>query len=404
METMIQIRFGELSTKGKNKKRFINQLSKNIHIALYEFPSIVMKESLDHIFLELNGAPKDIIIEKLKMIFGIQSFSPVYVIPKQYDSLEKAVIAVIKEEETTGKTFKIDTKRSDHFYEWNTNDLNSKLGALVLEQLPDLKVKMKQPDLSIRVDVKEKNFLLSTKNYMGAGGLPVGTSGKGVLMLSGGIDSPVAGYLAMKRGVGIVAVHFSSPPYTSPQSLQKTKDLVAKLTNFGGVITHIEVPFSEIQGEIKTAIPEGYTMTITRRMMLRITDVIRDNCSALAVFTGESLGQVASQTMESIQVINEVTNTPIIRPVATMDKLEIIEIAKKIDTFELSIQPFEDCCTIFAPKSPKTKPHLDKVKRYEGKLDMDGLIERALEDLTVTKIRSEKEYSDLKQKSVLDLL
>lgn len=223
-------------------------------------------------------------------------------------------------------------------------------------------------------------------------------------MMSGGIDSPVAGYLAMKRGVEIEAVHFHSPPYTSPQALQKAKDLTAKLTKFSGSIQFVEVPFTEIQEEIKARIPEGYSMTITRRMMLRLTDRIREQRKGLAIFNGESLGQVASQTMESMMAINEVTNTPVIRPVATMDKLEIIQIAEKIDTFDLSIQPFEDCCTIFAPTAPKTKPRLDKVKHYEEKLDVEGLIQRAMDGLVVTNITAEESSQQQSEDQFADLL
>lgn len=215
-------------------------------------------------------------------------------------------------------------------------------------------------------------------------------------MLSGGIDSPVAGYFAMKRGVEIEAVHFASPPYTSEQALQKAKDLTKKLTPYVGGIQFIEVPFTEVQEEIKKHVPQGYWMTITRRMMLRLTDAIREARHGLIILNGESLGQVASQTLQSMVAINEVTNTPIIRPVATMDKLEIIDVAQEIDTFELAIQPFEDCCTIFAPPQPKTRPKLEKVHLYEERLDIAGMMERALAGLKIEEIQaSEKaEFAD----------
>ncbi|MFR4955678.1 MAG: tRNA sulfurtransferase, partial [Enterococcus gallinarum] len=214
--------------------------------------------------------------------------------------------------------------------------------------------------------------------------------------LSGGIDSPVAGYFAMKRGVEIEAVHFASPPYTSEQALQKAKDLTKKLTPYVGGIQFIEVPFTEVQEEIKKHVPQGYWMTITRRMMLRLTDAIREARHGLIILNGESLGQVASQTLQSMVAINEVTNTPIIRPVATMDKLEIIDVAQEIDTFELAIQPFEDCCTIFAPPQPKTRPKLEKVHLYEERLDIAGMMERALAGLKIEEIQaSEKaEFAD----------
>lgn len=388
METRIQIRFGELSTKGKNKKRFIQQLSRNIREATQDYPQIKIQPNHDFIFLDLNDADEAVITSRLKDIFGIQNFSPVYVIPRDYETARAAVVELMQGLETEGKTFKIATRRSDHSYEHDTNWLNAEFGAAVLQNIPNITVQVKKPDITVRVDVKKDHFLISTETYQGAGGLPVGSSGRGVLMLSGGIDSPVAGYLAMKRGVEIEAVHFHSPPYTSPQALKKAKDLTAKITRFGGQIQFIEVPFTEIQEEIKAKIPEGYAMTITRRMMLRITDAVREKRKALAIFNGESLGQVASQTLESMIAINAVTTTPIIRPVATMDKNEIIDIAQKIDTFDLSIHPFEDCCTIFAPAAPKTKPQIDRAERYEEQLDIVGLVERAVEGMIVTPITS----------------
>ena len=398
METRIQIRFGELSTKGKNKKRFIQQLSRNIREATQDYPQIKIQPNHDFIFLDLNDADEAVITSRLKDIFGIQNFSPVYVIPRDYETARAAVVELMQGLETEGKTFKIATRRSDHSYEHDTNWLNAEFGAAVLQNIPNITVQVKKPDITVRVDVKKEHFLISTETYQGAGGLPVGSSGRGVLMLSGGIDSPVAGYLAMKRGVEIEAVHFHSPPYTSPQALKKAKDLTAKITRFGGQIQFIEVPFTEIQEEIKAKIPEGYAMTITRRMMLRITDAVREKRKALAIFNGESLGQVASQTLESMIAINAVTTTPIIRPVATMDKLEIIQMAEKIDTFELSIQPFEDCCTIFAPPQPKTRPKLEKVTKYEQRLDIEGMIARSMANLVHSDISAsqiEEDFSDL---------
>ena len=272
------------------------------------------------------------------------------------------------------------------------------LGNAIVDIFPDIKAQMKQPDINLRVEIRVEGAYLSYEMLQGAGGLPVGTAGKGMLMLSGGIDSPVAGYFAMKRGVEIEAVHFASPPYTSEQSLQKAKDLAKKLTPYVGSVHFIEVPFTEIQEEIKKHVPQGYWMTITRRMMLRLTDAIRQQRKGLIIVNGESLGQVASQTLQSMVAINEVTNTPIIRPVATMDKLEIIQMAEKIDTFELSIQPFEDCCTIFAPPQPKTRPKLEKVPKYEQRLDIEGMIARSMANLVHSDISAsqvEEDFSDL---------
>ena len=377
----IMVRYGELSTKGKNRKSFIMQLAQNVRQALKEFPEIKIHADRDRMHLLLNGA--DIRVEK------------------DVEVLKQAVQDIMKEIYTGKETFKIIAKRSDHQFELTSNELNQTLGNAVFDIFPHIQVQMRQPDIPLRVEIRRDGAYLSYETIKGAGGLPVGTSGKGMLMLSGGIDSPVAGYFAMKRGVEIEAVHFASPPYTSEQALQKAKDLTAKLAPYVGTIHFIEVPFTEIQEEIKKSVPQGYWMTITRRMMLRLTDEIRRIRHGLVILNGESLGQVASQTLQSMVAINEVTNTPIIRPVATMDKLEIIEVAEQIDTFNLSIQPFEDCCTIFAPPQPKTRPQLEKVHQYEERLAIDEMIQRALAGLKMEEIQAEssnektEEFSEL---------
>lgn len=386
MKTRILIRYGELSTKGRNKKMFTQRLASNIKKALVEFPQVKVIPDYDFMYLDLHEAPEEPVIEKVKPIFGIQSISPVYIIEKDMEVAKKVVLDLLNQEDLEGKTFKIMTKRSDHTFEMDTNQINLFLGDTVLEAFPNIKVQLKQPDITVRIDVRREHLMVSLKTIQGAGGLPVGTSGRAMLMLSGGIDSPVAGYLAMKRGMEIQCVHFASPPYTSPQALEKTKRLAAKIARFGGSIQFLTVPFSRIQEEIKKNVPEAYLMTIMRRFMLRITDQLRDNARALAIANGESVGQVASQTLDSMVAINDVTNTPIIRPVATMDKLDIIKVAEEIDTFELSIQPFEDCCTVFAPPSPKTKPKLEKARQYEARLDIEGLIKEAVEGTVIEEI------------------
>ncbi|MDB7100825.1 MULTISPECIES: tRNA uracil 4-sulfurtransferase ThiI [Enterococcus] len=397
----IMVRYGELSTKGKNRRSFIMQLAQNVRQALSDFPEIKIHAERDRMHLLLNGVDGDLVIPKLAKIFGIQNFSPSVRVEKEVQSLKQAVQEIMQEIYTGKETFKIIAKRSDHSFELDSNELNQALGNAVIDVFPDIQVQMRKPDIALRVEIRRDGAYLSYETIKGAGGLPVGTSGKGMLMLSGGIDSPVAGYFAMKRGVEIEAVHFASPPYTSEQALQKAKDLTVKLTPYVGKIEFIEVPFTEVQEEIKRVVPQGYWMTITRRMMLRLTDEIRRIRHGLVILNGESLGQVASQTLQSMVAINEVTNTPIIRPVATMDKLEIIEVAEQIDTFDLSIQPFEDCCTIFAPPQPKTRPRLEKVHQYEERLDIDGMIERALAGLKIETIHTEtakeqvEEFSDL---------
>ena len=386
MKTRILIRYGELSTKGRNKKMFTQKLASNIKKALVDFPQVKVIPDYDFMYLDLHEAPEEAVIEKVKPIFGIQSISPVYIVEKDMEVAKKVVLDLLSQEDLEGKTFKIMTRRSDHTFEMDTNQINLFLGDAVLEAFPDIKVQLKQPDITVRIDVRREHIMVSLKTIQGAGGLPVGTSGRVMLMLSGGIDSPVAGYLAMKRGMEIQCVHFASPPYTSPQALEKTKLLAAKIARFGGSIQFLTVPFSRIQEEIKKSIPEAYLMTIMRRFMLRITDQLRENARALAIANGESVGQVASQTLDSMVAINDVTNTPIIRPVATMDKLDIIKVAEEIDTFELSIQPFEDCCTVFAPPSPKTKPKLEKARQYEARLDVEGLIKEAVEGTVIEEI------------------
>ena len=397
----IMVRYGELSTKGKNRKSFIMQLAQNVRQALSDFPEIKIHADRDRMHLLLNGADSALVIPKLAKIFGIQNFSPSIRIEKDVQKLKDAVQAIMKEVYTGKETFKIIAKRSDHDFELTSNELNQTLGNAVVDIFPDIEAQMRKPDIPLRVEIRRDAAYLSYETIKGAGGLPVGTSGKGMLMLPGGIDSPVAGYFAMQRGVEIEAVHFASPPYTSEQALQKAKDLTAKLTPYVGKIEFIEVPFTEIQEEIKKNIPQGYWMTITRRMMLRLTDEIRRLRHGLIIHKGESLRQVASQALQSMVAINEVTNTPIIRPVATMDKLEIIEVAEQIDTFELSVQPFEDCCTIFAPPQPKTRPRLDKVHQYEERLPIEEMIERALSGLkmetihTATEAEQVEEFADL---------
>ena len=386
MKTRILIRYGELSTKGRNKKMFTQKLASNIKKALVDFPQVKVIPDYDFMYLDLHEAPEEAVTEKVKPIFGIQSISPVYIVEKDMEVAKKVVLDLLSQEDLEGKTFKIMTRRSDHTFEMDTNQINLFLGDAVLEAFPDIKVQLKQPDITVRIDVRREHLMVSLKTIQGAGGLPVGTSGRVMLMLSGGIDSPVAGYLAMKRGMEIQCVHFASPPYTSPQALEKTKLLAAKIARFGGSIQFLTVPFSRIQEEIKKSVPEAYLMTIMRRFMLRITDQLRENARALAIANGESVGQVASQTLDSMVAINDVTNTPIIRPVATMDKLDIIKVAEEIDTFELSIQPFEDCCTVFAPPSPKTKPKLEKARQYEARLDVEGLIKEAVEGTVIEEI------------------
>ena len=391
----IMIRYGELSTKGKNRMRFINKLRNNISDILSIYPQVKVTADRDRAHAYLNGADYTAVAESLKQVFGIQTFSPAYKVEKSVATLKAAVQEIMQDIYKEGMTFKISSRRSDHSFELDSHELNQTLGDAVFDVIPTIQAQMKNPDITLQVEIREEAAYLSYETIRGAGGLPVGTSGKGMLMLSGGIDSPVAGYLALKRGVDIEAVHFASPPYTSPGALKKAQDLTRKLTKFGGNIQFIEVPFTEIQEEIKAIAPEAYLMTLTRRFMMRITDRIREARKGLIIINGESLGQVASQTLESMQAINAVTNTPIIRPVVTMDKLEIIDIAQEIDTFEISIQPFEDCCTIFAPDRPKTNPKIKNAEQYEARMDVEGLVERAVAGIMITEITPQVEKDEV---------
>lgn len=402
--TEIMVRYGELSTKGKNRRSFIDRLGTNTRNALSGFKKLEVKAQRDRLHIRLNGEDYHQVADRVGKIFGIQSFSPVIKVTRDVEEVKKTAISIFNEIAQDGMTFKINTRRSDHNFEYDTNQMNDLLGGTILSNFPGVKVQMKHPDIVLRVEIRMNGIFLSYEMLLGAGGLPVGTAGKGLLMLSGGIDSPVAGYLALKRGVDLEMVHFYSPPYTSEQALNKAKELTAKLAPYVGKIKFIQVPFTEIQETVKRDIPASYLMTIQRRFMLRLCEKIAEKRHALAIFNGESLGQVASQTMESMAAINDVTSMPVLRPVVSMDKNDIIKLAEKIDTFELSIKPYEDCCTVFAPTAPKTKPRIDRSRQYEEKLDIDGLIERSLSGIKITEISSDDHYLNAQEETFAELL
>ncbi len=393
----ILIRFGEITTKGRNRHRFIDRLKKNIQSKLKDFPKITIEKTRDRMFIKLNGEAHEEISARLETVFGIHSFSLAMKTESEIEQIKTAALAALKELDYHGKTFKISTKRSDKTFPYETNEINYKIGSHILTNTEGLTVDVHQPMINIRVEIRKEATYITCKDIYGAGGLPVGVSGKAMLMLSGGLDSPVAGYLAMKRGLEIEAVHFYSPPYTSERSKQKVIDLTEKLTRFGADIKLHIVPFTEIQETIQKQVPENYTLISTRRMMLKITDELRNRENALAITTGESLGQVASQTLESMYAINEVTNTPVLRPVISMDKTEIIRYANLIDTYDISIRPYEDCCTIFSPAAPKTRPKREKLGHYESFVDFDELIRIAVENTEVIHIRKEQAKRELEE-------
>ena len=386
--TEIMVRYGELSTKGHNKKSFIDRLGVNVRKALHSFDQVKVHAQRDRLHVELNGADYDQVMNRLKLVFGIQNFSPSIKVDKTFEATAEAATQMIAEQVDKPITFKVETRRSDHQFAIDTFEMNNKLGGYLLDKFPDkLKVDVHHPDLTLRVEIRLNGIFLSSETIKGAGGLPVGTAGKGMMMMSGGIDSPVAAYLGMKRGVSMEMVHFFSPPYTSPQALAKAKQLTERLAKYSGSIKFIQVPFAEIQETVKEKVPEGYLMTIQRRMMLRLAAALMIKRHGLAIFNGESLGQVASQTMESMLAINDVTSYPVLRPVLSFDKTEIIKIAQDIDTYDLSILPYEDCCTVFLPKHPLIKPKLAEVERAEKKLDIEKLILAAFENMEVVEFK-----------------
>jgi len=387
----ILVRYGEISTKGRNRGLFVDKLRENVQYVLRDFPRIKIKANRDRMYIILNGEKLDEVSTRLKNVFGIQSFSPVVRVNKDMELIKESSLKLFQKLHAQGKTFKVQARRADKEFPYHSDEMNNLLGGHLLQNIEGLTVDVHHPDLELKVEVRKDAVYLTCEVIKGAGGLPVGSSGKAMLMLSGGIDSPVAGYMAMRRGLLLEGVHFYSPPFTSERSKQKVIDLGKKLARVNGqFILHI-VPFTEIQQLIYEKVHENYAMTIMRRMMLRITDEIRERQEGLAIVTGESLGQVASQTLDSMFTINEVTNTPIIRPLISMDKTDIIKIAEDIDTLEISNRPYEDCCTIFTPAQPKTKPKRDKANQYESHFDFEPLLQKAVDHIETIKLSSQEE-------------
>ena len=383
----IMIRFGELSTKGKNKKDFIFLLASNIKHALKEFKTLKMDVRMDHIYLLLNEENAELVMHRLEDVSGIHSFSPVIKIEPNIDSIIQNALALMELEE--GKTFKVKARRADKTFPYVSDDINRKVATAILKT-DAWKVDVHHPDVLLSIDVRQDASYLFTKTYMGAGGYPLGIGGKAMMMMSGGIDSPVAAYLLMKRGVLCELIHFAAPPYTSEAVLDKIQDLAKKLNRYQESIRIHIVPFTELQVAIYEHVDESYAITLMRRMMYRIADRLAKRRKCLAIANGESIGQVASQTLASMYVINHVTSTPTIRPLATMDKTDIISLARKIDTFDISIRPYEDCCTIFEPKNPKTAPKLDIVEELEKTFDFDSLIETCIRNIEVIIVNSDE--------------
>ncbi len=383
----ILIRYGEITTKGKNLLKFINALKENIQHRLKNYSNITIEKTRDRIFINLNGEDHIGIMDELESVFGISSYSLALKTETELDAIKKGALFAFREASEGIKTFKVNVRRSYKQFPLETQQLNNEIGGFILRNSENISVDVKNPDIEVRVEVREDGTHISSYTRKGAGGMPVGSSGKALLLLSGGIDSPVAGYLMMKRGVAIDAIHFHSPPYTNERAKQKVIDLAETLSTYCRKVNIHMVPFTEIQTTIQKGVPSDYSMTVMRRMMLRIAERIAEKNDIIALATGESLGQVASQTLMSMNTINEVTNIPVIRPVVTMDKLEITEIAKRINTYDISIRPYEDCCTIFTSASPATRPRRDKANRFEGFHDFSQLIEEAVENTTMIQVR-----------------
>lgn len=377
MNELILIKYGELTTKKDNRKLFINILEKNIKTLLKD-ENIIIKKDRVRMFIECDNAK--LIAEKLKKVFGIHSIVICHKVnTNNIEDVLKKALGII---DTSKKTFKVETKRADKTYPIPSMEFSKKLGGLILKHT-NLKVDVHNPDVLITVEIRNNGTYIYTNEIKASGGYPVGVQGKGLLMLSGGIDSPVAGYLTMKRGVTIECLYFDSPPHTSIEAKNKVIKLAEILNNYSGHIKLHVVPFTKIQTEIYKNCPDTYIITIMRRMMYRIAEKYAKKINAKIIVNGESIGQVASQTLSSIACINEVTNMPVIRPVACLDKLEIIKISEQIGTYETSILPFEDCCTIFVPKHPVINPKLSSCVEYEKNLDYNELIEETINNIEV---------------------
>lgn len=391
MERLILIKYGELTTKKENRKMFIKMLADNIRSLLKEY-EFKMEYDRVRMYITCDNKYIDEIANKLSKIFGIHSIVICHKVDNNTDNIKNKVKEVLSN--ITFKTFKVETKRADKRFEIPSMEFNNVIGGFVLRNF-DCKVDVHNPDIRIHIEIRPEGTFIYLNEIAGSGGYPVGIQGKGLLMLSGGIDSPVAGYLALKRGVNVECLYFEAPPHTSLEAKNKVIKLASIINEYSGNVKVHVVPFTKIQEAIYENCPSNYNITIMRRMMYRIADKYARKLKCNAIINGESVGQVASQTLTSMFVINSVTNMPIIRPVACMDKLEIIDIANKIGTYETSILPFEDCCTIFLPKHPVINPDINKCLLYEKNFDYESLIEETIKEIEVVTNLKGEDFSDL---------
>ena len=391
MDRLILIKYGELTTKKANRNMFIKVLTQNIRNILKDY-NVVIKKDRVRMYIECNQLDLEKVVEKLQKVFGLHGIVICHKVDTDIESIQNKSLELVKNE--SGKTFKIITKRADKRFAIPSMEMNNKIGGFILKNT-ELKVDVHNPEISLFIEIRSEGTFIYTNELRGNGGYPVGIQGKGMLMLSGGIDSPVAGYLALKRGVDLECLYFESPPHTSVEAKNKVIELANIINEYSGNIKVHVVPFTKIQEEIYKNVPDSYIITIMRRMMYRIAEKMAKKRNCKIIINGESIGQVASQTLSSMSVINSVTNMPVIRPVACLDKIEIIEISKKINTYETSILPFEDCCTIFLPKHPVINPELDKCIKYEQSFDYEPLITDCINNIETIKELSKQEYKDL---------
>lgn len=383
MNRVILIKYGELTTKKGNRNFFVQTLYNNVVNKLKGY-NVKIKKDRSRMYIYFLDEEVDDINRIISNIFGIHKYHIAYIADSNVEDIFSISLDILRN--YSFKTFKVETKRSNKNFEFESMIFSKMLGGHILKNISDISVDVHNPDVLLNVEIIDNKTYIYTNSYKGIGGYPVGTQPRGLLMLSGGIDSPVAGYLALKRGIRVDAVYFEAIPHTSLDARRKVEDLVKKLTRYTNSINLHIVNFTPIQEEIYKSVDSEYVITIMRRMMYRIMDRLTKKYNAYAIVNGESIGQVASQTLVSMNVINNVTSVPVIRPVACLDKLEIIDIAKKIDTYDISILPYEDCCTVFVPKHPVINPVLDLCIEMEKRFDYEKMIDFAIEDINTIKI------------------
>lgn len=385
MKEIILVKFGEMALKGLNKKTFEDMLKKNIKRRIKSLGRFELTSAQSTVYITPMDDDADMaeVVERVGKIFGIAALCRACVCEKDFGDIAEKAVEYSEEALSSAKTFKVNAKRSDKAFAMKSPEICAELGGIILEKFPHLSVDVKNPDVTVTVEVRDTNAYVHSENIKGAGGLPVGSSGKAMLLLSGGIDSPVAGWMMAKRGIHISAIHYVSPPYTSDRAQLKVEQLCDKLTDYCGGIAFFCVPFTEIQEAIKDNCPEEFFTIIMRRLMMEIAQRIAQKDECLALITGESVGQVASQTMAAMACTDAVCRVPVFRPCVGMDKTEIIEVARKIDTFDISIEPYEDCCTVFTPKHPKVRPRLEDIEKAQNAFDFEPLVQKAVEGTTM---------------------